>query len=373
MARFLNISKQIYAAYDSSSKLVEADIVPWGSTANEKNRLDRVTKKYNTVVEHENIPLPGFTLYEARKARYGSADGGWLVIDPRGFLGKITSQNLDMILSVTGITEGLIQERCVWARQDSQTKVSLIPISSPRYVEAENNTKLLDQKVSLKEVNIGDRVLLENKLEGEYMGVLNFYRNLEQRYKKSYIDVIKDQKRQVLKVDDKSYFFQSNLKILKVLESTPTPLTRAESAEILNAAVQNGDVISDVPIFPGAYVNRINPIRYVSESTVDPVISFVEISENELSNYHPRNILLVKRDNTAHLIDSGFPGTGWTTRFHTIPVIAEVNTSHKHLVLAQVSRGHAQSRWNYQRTQYTIDNFEKFYCIVKHVNSHQYI
>ena len=84
--------------------------------------------------------MPGFTLYKTGRKNWGSADQTWLVIDPRGFLVRITNVNLEEILHVTGITEGLIQEKCVWARENSQTKMTLVPVTSPDYIEATKNT-----------------------------------------------------------------------------------------------------------------------------------------------------------------------------------------------------------------------------------------
>lgn len=129
----LNISRQIYSGWNTASanELPEAEIIPFGKSSNEKKRLETFTKRYPVLNEYENIPLPGFTLYKSNRKNYGSADPTWLIIDPRGFMVRITNDNLEDILHVTGITEGLIQQKCVWAREDSQTKMILVPISSP--------------------------------------------------------------------------------------------------------------------------------------------------------------------------------------------------------------------------------------------------
>ena len=125
----LNIARQIQAGWDqgSSTELPEAEIVPIGNTTNEKRKLQGLTNRKNILKEYENIPLPGFTLLKTERKSWGSLDQTWLVIDPRGFLSRITPNNLEKILHVTGITEGLIQEKCVWAREDSQTKMVQTP------------------------------------------------------------------------------------------------------------------------------------------------------------------------------------------------------------------------------------------------------
>ena len=122
----LNIARNIYFGYDSAKgkyELPEAEVIPYGESANEKRKLENITKKYPTLIDHENIPLPGFTLHKTDRKNWGSIDQTWLVIDPRGFLVRISSQNLEKILHVTGITEGLIQEKCVWARENTETKI----------------------------------------------------------------------------------------------------------------------------------------------------------------------------------------------------------------------------------------------------------
>src|ERR1035437_1127776 len=171
----LNIAKTLYAGWDPSSatkyELPEAEIIPLGESKNEMKKLDTITKRYPTLYEHDNIPLPGFTLYKSDRKNWGSIDQTWLVIDPRGFLVRISSKNLDNILHVTGITEGLIQQKCVWARENTETKMALVPVTSGAYYDAALNTKLIEDKVDMKDVQIGDTVLLQNKLTGIYRGV----------------------------------------------------------------------------------------------------------------------------------------------------------------------------------------------------------
>src|SRR5690606_39188374 len=107
----INIAKQIYAGWGTGTKydLPEAEVIPHGTSSNEKKKLEKFTKSHAVIKEHDNVPLPGFTLYKVDRKNWGSQDQTWLIIDPRGFLVRISNDNLEDILYVTGITEGLIQ------------------------------------------------------------------------------------------------------------------------------------------------------------------------------------------------------------------------------------------------------------------------
>ena len=93
-----------------------------------------------------NKELPGFTLTSPGNGWTGGRDT-WSVIDPRGFETEITAGNLAQIMSCTGITKGLIQDKCVWGYQGD---VVLLPVNSKPYLEAQVNTEVLDKRVEKK-------------------------------------------------------------------------------------------------------------------------------------------------------------------------------------------------------------------------------
>ena len=225
----LNISKQIYAGWDlsySGNILPEAEVIPLGESVNEKRKINKITSKYSSIKEFDNIPLPGFTLSENNRKNWGSKDETWLIVDPRGFFVRISNDNLNDILHVTGITEGLIQEKCVWAREDSKTDMMLVPISSELYLKASKNTELLEDKISIKDVQIGDKVLLQSGLTGTYMGVLSLYGTLTYSYSnKDYSRKPQTYlRRQVCHVGNDRYYYHTDIKILKVLEKREKPV-----------------------------------------------------------------------------------------------------------------------------------------------------
>src|ERR1035437_768185 len=282
----LNIAKTIYAAWNPGNQkyeLPEAEVIPLGESTNEKKKLSTITKRYTALYEHDNIPLPGFTLHKTDRKNWGSTDQTWLVIDPRGFLVRISSKNLESILLVTGITEGLIQEKCVWARDNSETKMTLVPVSENNYIEAVQNTELLENKVDMKDVQIGDTVLLQNKLQGTYMGVASQYSPLNHYSSDNSYRPHAQLRRQIIEVAPGIYHYQTDIKILKVIKKTSTPMTRQEAVDKMNK-----DIIADMAYFTCS--SDMTTIRFGSRDKIKLVsthaipkvsMSFEEITIEE--------------------------------------------------------------------------------------------
>jgi len=388
----LNIARNIYFGYDSAKgkyELSEAEVIPYGESANEKRKLENITKKYPVLMDHENIPLPGFTLHKTDRKNWGSIDQTWLVIDPRGFLVRISSQNLESILHVTGITEGLIQEKCVWARENTETKMTLVPVSSKRYIEAVRNTELIEGKVDMKEVQIGDTVLLQNKLQGVYMGVISLYGPLA--------DFVRDEykpqvflRRQVVEITPGKYHYQSDVKILKVLEKIDTPLTREESASRINQAIMTGNsFFSSTPIISGRYFGVRGKISHVSINAVPKVqMTFEEISKDEAwhlfysgavsTNGDIGMLMLETARGDRDLVDypysyiTGIPAI--TTNSFGVCALKPVNMSGDlKLTLKEHRRSSMYGSSADTSNHVSLDKFAKFYKIVKHVKNDTYV
>jgi len=381
----LNISRNIYSGWNSTSKvhqLPEAEIIPIGESANEKRRMENVTKKYPTIKEYENIPLPGFTLLKADRKNWGSIDQTWLIIDPRGFLVRISNKNLEDILHVTGITEGLIQERCVWARENTETKMTLVPVSSNDYISAVENTELIEGKVSMKDVQIGDTVLLQNKLVGTYMGVASLYGALDQysSSKKSGNKIRSYLRRQVIKVEDGKYHYQTNLKILKVIDKIDMPMSREDAIEDMNKAISLGNSFftNTEKMSQGYYgsYGRINHVSRHAEASVK--LTYEEISPIEAIaifrdglSRSDFGMLIVENDvGIKYLINFPF-ARGIMGCSHTsfqVCQIESIKNGEDNIVLT------SERNWSGRDDpMYDINNFAKFYKILKHVRTETYI
>lgn len=374
----LNISQQIQTGWNTQQKhpLPEAEVVPVGKSSNEKKKLERVTSRFSTLKEYDNIPLPGFTLFASNRKSWGSLDNTWLVIDPRGFLVRISNNNLEEILQVTGITEGLIQERCVWARNDTQTKMTLVPVSSPVYVDAVKNTQLIEEKVNIKDVQIGDRVILQNTLQGIYMGIVSLYGPLNHNYSK---DIqYKPQiftRRQVIEFEPGKYYYQSDLKILKVLEKSTMPMEKEESVTYMNTNLASGGYFTNSPTTNLHGLTVVGNISYVSSSAVKEVpLTYEEITIIEAEKLFDSaqedkdvGILLLEGLGSHYLVD--FPFLTGHLSTSSAFYISEVKLYTDNRIEMEGPRRYSRAG---DKT-FSLDKFTKFYKIVKNVKGNTYI
>lgn len=382
----LNISKQIYAAWNQGTTkydLAEAEVIPLGDTANEKRKISNATAKYSLIHEHENVPLPGFTLYKADRKNWGSTDQTWLVIDPRGFLVRISTENLEKILHVTGITEGLIQEKCVWAREDSQTKMTLVPISSQSYIDAVKNTELLEGKVSIKDVNIGDTVIMQNGLQGVYKGTLSLYGSTISGYKDNTAKPQVYLRRQIVEIDPQKIYYQSDVKILKVVKKSDVEISKEESAEHLNNRVKQGAIFTTTPEYASRYYSAFGLIRHVSTHAVPkPKMRLEEIDILEAAtifneaNADSDNHRLVLETTPGNLYVVDFPysfaGTMPATTNAFDILRCRLSADAEKLEVLDSSNRALYGTHKAPGT-HSLDKFKKFYKIVKCVKNETYL
>ena len=384
----LNIARTIYAGWDTANQkyeLPEAEVIPFGESTNEKKKLTNITKKYSLLYEHDNIPLPGFTLHKTDRKNWGSIDQTWLVIDPRGFLVRISSKNLENILHVTGITEGLIQQKCVWARENTETKMTLVPVSSTHYLDAVEGTELIEGKVDMKNVQIGDTVLLQNQLTGIYRGVASLYGPISDYSTRNEYKPQAFLRRQILEVDDGKYHYQTDLKILKVVKKTTTPMTREDSVSDMNSHILSANAFfSNTTHMTGTYYGGRGRVKLVSIHAVPKVsIRFEEITKTEASALFYAGsassdfgmLLLEDLKEDKFLVDYPYIYAGQssatTNNFDTARILPCDLVKTEKITLMD----RRKSLWGSNNTKpglYSLDHFAKFYKIVKHVKDQTY-
>jgi hypothetical protein len=391
----LNISKTIYMGWDTTKpalyKLPEAEVAPYGESIREQKKLTDITAKYTILKEFDNIPLPGFTLYGIDDRKYTSSKLSWLVIDPRGVLVNISSKNLQNILEVTGITEGLIQQKCIWARNDSDTTMSLIPMSSETYSKAVENTVLIENKVDIKDVDIGDTVLLQNGLQGVYLGVASLYGSLNNYRIRNKYKVMPVLRRQILEKEPGRYFYDKDIGILKIIEKSKTPMSSKDAIDRMNAAIDaDNGYFSNSPrintTYSHYYYSMGGFISLVSSSSVQRVsMTYEEITLNEATTLFLQaevvkdvGMLMVEDDNQKkYIVD--FPYllvANKPAQLPTMPYkfhVCEIDTSDdKHITLTS-GRRHIWGGTTNTLPGYSLKDFKKFYKIVKHVKKETYI
>ena len=383
MPEMLNIPKTIYVS-DKGVRwtgLNVSEIIPAGETKSELSKLDKLIKTNGNAIEHNNTPLPGFTLID--RLDFGSTP--WGIIDPRGYIVNITSDNLLEILSITGITEGLIQQKCVWARYDTRSSLFLLPISSADYKVAIHNTALLDAKVNVKDVCIGDTVSLQNGMVGEYMGVASLFGNINDDYKSNNFKISPKIKRQIIKVGTFKYFHAADAKILSIIKKATNKGSIIESVNTINAEIESG-----LSTFYSRYYNDAMPypapsdeILHISTST-SPVVKLIieEIDINVANDIVERYRLLkdpvpiiVEKNNIKYLIM--FPSLGpffaQIDKFKTI-TITDIKED-RIIVYPLTNKSRFWYAMNGQATtpSFKLTDFSKFYKVVKQVKNVKYL
>jgi hypothetical protein len=127
-------------------------------------------KKIATFRSYENKPLVGFRLGRSirRYSSWGSGNVKWRIEDPRGFELEISSPNMAQIAAACVLKNGEILDECIWARLKGDNV--LVPVSSELYQAALRNEKRLSTRVKPSQCERGDHIVLQNGLEGEYLG-----------------------------------------------------------------------------------------------------------------------------------------------------------------------------------------------------------
>lgn len=368
----LNISKQIYACWKLGSakkvdKLYDAEIIPYGESAYEKRKLKNATVKHDVVNEYDNIPLPGFTVVSP--TRSSAWNMNWVIIDPRGFTHSIDSFNLSDILTYTGITEGLIQDKCVWVRQDQGTGMILLPMSDPRYAEVVKNTELIENRATLDTINIGDTVSLQSGITGIYRGVMSLFEQVVTLPYDSSLKIPVKLRRGIVEVKPGMFHYSTDLRILKVEKPASTPITREESIAYVNSCIETGAFFTPGAYFPASPSVAYGRMSYATRHSVKPTFSFKEKTASELkklkdsmrNNY--QTLLIVAEDMSGHryLALSGKHIHGADNEFYIRRLkITNAELAHGTTELTcEVKTRSAHER--------VLDNFKKFYIIVKHV------
>lgn len=151
-------------------------MTPWGTDKafdKRKTTVDNWASKTLPAQTYDNVPLSGFRLVRNVRHSYGWGSGNvkWRVEDPRGFELEISSPNFQQILSRCVLEEGEILSPCIWARLGNENV--LVPVNSDIYQQTLINTQRMAKSVSLRDVSIGDEVVMKNGQKMIYMG--NFH------------------------------------------------------------------------------------------------------------------------------------------------------------------------------------------------------
>lgn len=122
---------------------------------------------------HDNVPMTGFKI--AGEAGRWTTEATYIeVIDPRGFKVQVPVGNITTLMRTCDIIKGVIQEECVWGREDQHI---LLPVHSKEYKDAVGQIEKVEEALKLKDLVPGDWVKLhqhgsENKKEIQFLGMV---------------------------------------------------------------------------------------------------------------------------------------------------------------------------------------------------------
>lgn len=217
----------------------------------------------------ENKPLSGFKLGNNVRHGYGWGQGNvkWRIEDPRGFELEISSPNLAQIIAITTIENGEILEKCVWARMGAEN--ILLPVNSDVYETAQANTERANTSVSLKDLKIGYKAILQNGKEGRYMGQMYALNKNNEEH------IVQAPKKTHVFLNETEVFTVATPKLSSIEPDTELQLGQAEIA--LNKAIRDPSIntgwscvgYSAMPLFTADKPLRYNLVPVKNPASLD--------------------------------------------------------------------------------------------------------
>jgi len=142
-----------------------AAITAWGTDAAAKKRMATVDSHSKDAVQIANEPLSGFKV----------VDVAWKdelrVQDPRGFSVSVKSKHVMELIKSCTMHKSEILEPCVWARRSGDNV--LLNTQDASYAHAIMQTEVSNSKVAWSKAHMGNRVTLQNGVQGVYLGKMH--------------------------------------------------------------------------------------------------------------------------------------------------------------------------------------------------------
>ena len=137
-----------------------------------KKRIDTVKNWYgsNKMCNLDNPPLSGFTFVDV-VSRYRTKNKLMRVFDPRGFIVEVSIDILLEIMQSATIKNGIIQEKCFWARKGAEN--ILIPENTPLHEQYLSETVYAKAaNISTKNLKVGGLYINKDGKKYFYLGKL---------------------------------------------------------------------------------------------------------------------------------------------------------------------------------------------------------
>ena len=297
----------IVTGVQSLSKLLTplGVIFPDGMTAQETKKIEKEISKFSSTYIFDNIATPGFFLLEQR---YNSKD--WLVFDPRGVITPISNKCISRILQYTAIINGQILDQCIWIRDDEAYDMWLCVCTDPMFELYNQNTTAINNKPKFSDIKIGDHVKCQNGVEGEYLGIVNYYsHHLYGGSSKDFSPATK-MRQKTIRVRPGVYYINKDISVLSVTKANSNSNSNYNRDYGIN--IINNDINTLYTIFYNdpTLTYGGNKFTYATKSILSPVISFEEITADELkteiSNIYSEfriNYAVTDENNDSYVIE----------------------------------------------------------------------
>lgn len=299
----------------------------------------------STVIE--NVPLCGFKLTcdIRRSGRFGAGDK-WCIEDPRGFELEISSTNLAYLVQNCIIENGIILDPCIWARQSGNNV--LLSTLSQEYLNAVQYTQIKNKTESIKNVQKGNTIILQNGVVGTYLGR---YHMLKRPYKENKIVALQPATSHVIEIEGatNTLWVGTTLKISSIKDTSLIDDVAAEKKvnQILNTK--------------GCKVlNHYAPIAAFAKKPITWSISVKEVKNayDALSKNYNRNVIVKLKNGLHGLVD--FYGDGHKEYSCFVIDLSLIEKNELHYMKQKISSNRRRSTFGaWQTEENIIEDFDE--------------
>ena len=314
----IKLPEKHYVTFNAREKNIPiAFLTPYGTDSAAKKRMatadswgnSRYYGSQEVAIDPQtvdNVLMSGFKIAHS-VSRYSTSNVVWRIEDPRGFELEISSNNLSDLISITTIENGEIQERCIWARQGAQNV--LIAENDEVYQEAVENSTRVTKKASMRDVQPGNSIVLQNGTKGEYLGSFHLVKMSGSRQSGHGVEIEPKRKHYIfVKGNSGGGYNEKHDRVFaitspKVSEITDfTIITETEAEQRIN----NGFINKDFEIVTGNDDTIYSAIGVVSKSKEEPILElnlvpvpdpkalFLKIEKNMKDRYWRGQTLLAE-------------------------------------------------------------------------------
>lgn len=275
----------------------------------------RGNKIENEPVIITNELLSGYKIID-KAVRWVTDNIVWRIRDPRGFEFEIYSGNMMEIIKCAEIKNGEILTKCILGREGG--KNVLLPETSEPYRIGVEFTSKKDNKIKVKDINVGDIITLKNSNKYIYLG----------SYYGIYVDHHDYNGKFEPKCTVKKYFF------VKSTDKKSFKIDAYAALNIIEVEPKNDN--TDYKKYVNDYLTNIEGYHYTDITNVGYIsavcdeiptqLSF-ELVDGNQSELHKQNGIYNSRLNYSYLINDKFiPTESYSNTIKVLKTIVNEKT-----------------------------------------------